>query len=211
MKIRIYILAAILIFSLPTQGMSHSGGTDIKGGHYNRKTGEYHYYNSGRSYNSSPHRPSIYDGSPQIERYTGNPEVAGILEIIEQRNRVEDKFPEVLILNISRTYHRKFCEFAKLGAREARLIKAVRENYRPCSKCNPQTLNDFPLLASAWDSLSARLPTKSNLSTIVTTSKKTLLALLDSLSQRLQRVRLVLLLVRKLVNISSRRTEMSVR
>ena len=28
---------------------THSGRTDANGGHYNRKTGEYHYHNSGRS------------------------------------------------------------------------------------------------------------------------------------------------------------------
>ena len=31
---------------------THSGRTDANGGHYNRKTGEYHYHNSGRSRSS---------------------------------------------------------------------------------------------------------------------------------------------------------------
>ena len=30
---------------------AHSGRTDRYGGHYNRKTGEYHYHNRGYSYN----------------------------------------------------------------------------------------------------------------------------------------------------------------
>ena len=47
----------LIFFSLVlTSGMlfydsahTHSGRTDANGGHYNRKTGEYHYHNSGRS------------------------------------------------------------------------------------------------------------------------------------------------------------------
>ena len=46
----------ILLSLVLTSGMlfydsahTHSGRTDANGGHYNRKTGEYHYHNSGRS------------------------------------------------------------------------------------------------------------------------------------------------------------------
>ena len=31
---------------------SHSGRTDSRGGHYNRKTGQYHYHNGGPSYST---------------------------------------------------------------------------------------------------------------------------------------------------------------
>ena len=37
------IICISLLFSLTTS-FSHSGGTDAKGGHYNRTTGEYHYH-----------------------------------------------------------------------------------------------------------------------------------------------------------------------
>lgn len=36
--------AATLFWS---QGWTHSGGLDANGGHYNRKTGEYHYHRGG--------------------------------------------------------------------------------------------------------------------------------------------------------------------
>lgn len=39
-----YVLLLVLIVVLPVVGFAHSGGTDANGGHYNRKTGEYHYH-----------------------------------------------------------------------------------------------------------------------------------------------------------------------
>ena len=45
------ILSLILISGVVfyDSAHTHSGRTDANGGHYNRKTGEYHYHNSGRS------------------------------------------------------------------------------------------------------------------------------------------------------------------
>ena len=45
------VLSLMLIFGvlLYDSAYTHSGRTDANGGHYNRKTGEYHYHNSGRS------------------------------------------------------------------------------------------------------------------------------------------------------------------
>lgn len=43
----------IILVSLPLVVLAHSGRTDKNGGHYNRKTGEYHYHNSGYSSNTS--------------------------------------------------------------------------------------------------------------------------------------------------------------
>lgn len=43
----------IILVSLPLVVFAHSGRTDKNGGHYNRKTGEYHYHNSGYSSNTS--------------------------------------------------------------------------------------------------------------------------------------------------------------
>lgn len=45
---------------------THSGRTDANGGHYNRKTGGYHYHNSGRSRT----RPSINQTIPRIDPST---------------------------------------------------------------------------------------------------------------------------------------------
>ena len=56
------ILSLVLISGmlLDDSAYTHSGRTDANGGHYNRKTGEYHYHNSGRSrsrLNTTPTTP----------------------------------------------------------------------------------------------------------------------------------------------------------
>lgn len=51
-KTRNILICLVLICSVLLYG--HPGRTDSKGGHYNRKTGEYHYHNSGTSSYSSP-------------------------------------------------------------------------------------------------------------------------------------------------------------
>lgn len=51
----------IILVSLPLIVFAHPGRTDKNGGHYNRKTGEYHYHNSGySSYSSSTTQQSSY-------------------------------------------------------------------------------------------------------------------------------------------------------
>lgn len=39
----------VLVVLIPVAGYSHPGRTDANGGHYNRKTGEYHYHSGGGS------------------------------------------------------------------------------------------------------------------------------------------------------------------
>ena len=56
------ILAVLLLFSTIFAydfGYTHPGRTDAHGGHYNRRTGEYHYHGGGRS------RPRV-DVSPAV-------------------------------------------------------------------------------------------------------------------------------------------------
>lgn len=50
------ITVLILLFFLSSFSFSHSGRTDSNGGHYNRKTGVYHYHNSGTKTSSSYNR-----------------------------------------------------------------------------------------------------------------------------------------------------------
>ncbi len=47
-KIFIVIIIIILILSC-TSALAHPGGLDSNGGHYNRKTGEYHYHNKDKA------------------------------------------------------------------------------------------------------------------------------------------------------------------
>ena len=43
---KILVILSFLLFSAVVT-YTHSGRTDSQGGHYNRKTGTYHYHNSG--------------------------------------------------------------------------------------------------------------------------------------------------------------------
>jgi alpha-amylase len=52
-KIITAIIFALLTFALSIEVFAHPGRTDSNGGHYNRKTGEYHYHNGGGSSSSS--------------------------------------------------------------------------------------------------------------------------------------------------------------
>ena len=55
-KVNFKVLAVILLISAVFAydfGDTHPGGTDAKGGHYDRKTGEYHYHDSGTRAQSS--------------------------------------------------------------------------------------------------------------------------------------------------------------
>ena len=41
------VLCFLVFIFIPVSGGTHSGGLDSNGGHYNRKTGEYHYHRGG--------------------------------------------------------------------------------------------------------------------------------------------------------------------
>jgi len=49
MKRIIVVCIVCIIICLPTFCYPHSGRTDSNGGHYNRKTGDYHYHSGGPS------------------------------------------------------------------------------------------------------------------------------------------------------------------
>lgn len=58
---KISLVILVVFLSLPLIVFAHPGRTDKNGGHYNRKTGEYHYHNSGySSYSSSNYQQSSY-------------------------------------------------------------------------------------------------------------------------------------------------------
>ena len=60
-------LMIILAVSMSLTAAAHPGKTDANGGHYNRKTGEYHYHNGGGSSSSSR---SSYT-APTAPKHTG--------------------------------------------------------------------------------------------------------------------------------------------
>ena len=54
-------MAVLLLISTSGTSHSHSGRTDANGGHYNRKTGTYHYHNSGKSSSVTETKPIKYN------------------------------------------------------------------------------------------------------------------------------------------------------
>jgi len=51
---KVLIIGLIILLGFLSYCFCHSGNTDSKGGHYNRKTGKYHYHH-GSSAHSHPH------------------------------------------------------------------------------------------------------------------------------------------------------------
>lgn len=60
------LLCIILAFGLCVSLMAHPGRTDANGGHFNRKTGEYHYHNGGPA---RPTLPPITGSQTQTRTY----------------------------------------------------------------------------------------------------------------------------------------------
>lgn len=63
-KIAAMVITMMLIIS--PNVFAHSGRTDANGGHFNRKTGEYHYHNGGSSGSSGDDYESSYTPSSKI-------------------------------------------------------------------------------------------------------------------------------------------------
>ncbi len=76
-----FIISTLIIVLCPIATISHSGRTDKYGGHNNRKTGGYHYHNSGKINYSKPIRETV---SEKVE-FTGIPYKK--IEIVDQKSK----------------------------------------------------------------------------------------------------------------------------
>lgn len=63
------LLLLFLIFLLPVVALAHSGGTDSKGGHYDRSTGQYHYHH-GYSAHQHPNGVCPYERKETVTKGT---------------------------------------------------------------------------------------------------------------------------------------------
>lgn len=57
------IILFLLFLFFPLNLYAHSGGTDARGGHYNRKTGQYHYHNKSKDIPTSPKTEGVRESS----------------------------------------------------------------------------------------------------------------------------------------------------
>lgn len=78
----LFLCLCVLMF-FPSSGGSHSGGLDSKGGHYNHKTGEYHYHRQ-----SAPEQQSTTPGKA-AEIYDRAPKSSYKSEIINSTSETE--------------------------------------------------------------------------------------------------------------------------
>src|SRR6185369_16175029 len=105
---RIILLVWLALGLLPSLSLSHPGRTDANGGHYNRKTGEYHYHNGGRA---STHKTAYLDSKQAPQSQT------------------------VYITRTGHKYHRDGCGYLK--SRIPVPLKEAKKVYSPCKVCNP--------------------------------------------------------------------------
>jgi hypothetical protein len=107
---RIILLVWLAFGLLPTVCLSHPGRTDANGGHYNRKTGEYHYHNGG---GTAPPRSTTSESSKDPQSQT------------------------VYVTRTGKKYHRDGC--VHLKSRIPISLKEAKARYAPCKVCMPPT------------------------------------------------------------------------
>lgn len=137
---------------------SHSGRTDSSGGHYNRKTGGYHYhgtpksststYSSTRS-NSGTQSSTVQGGAVQsseiaelvseMKRLRASVEAldAAVQKLVERSGVVStDTDFTVYITRTGKKYHRGSCSYLRYSKIPISLTDA-KQRYSPCSVCDP--------------------------------------------------------------------------
>lgn len=127
-KIRM-ILSLIVIFSLfiPSFGFTHSGRTDSNGGHYDRKTGGYHYHGGGNTKSVSPNQNG---GSTQTR------DADTLIQSQERNNQQNQIETTVYITRTGKKYHRDDCRYLKSKIPISKQ-DAVERGFTPCSVCSP--------------------------------------------------------------------------
>lgn len=64
------LVVCLLVLSINSSVFAHSGRTDANGGHWDRKTGTYHYHNGGSKSSSSTNKTSSYTTSSSSSKST---------------------------------------------------------------------------------------------------------------------------------------------
>ncbi|MDB2499329.1 YHYH domain-containing protein [bacterium] len=138
----------LLLLSLSQAVFSHSGRTDSKGGHWDRKAGTYHYHNQGTTPRTSvPNSPKAYSESFYQELYAkklgGRTEVTmpdgTRCDILTDTHAIEvdfaDKWAEAIgqSLNYAMQTGKKAGIVLKLKDRgDEKHLKRLREMARHC-------------------------------------------------------------------------------
>ena len=137
---------------------SHSGRTDSSGGHYNRKTGTYHYHGTPKSSTSTYSRTTPSSGAQNSTVQSSSVQSSEIAELANEMRRLRaavealdasvqklvtrageaspDTASTVYITRTGSKYHRDGCRYLRSSKIPIALPDAKRQ-YSPCSVCNP--------------------------------------------------------------------------
>lgn len=137
---------------------SHSGRTDSSGGHYNRKTGTYHYHGTPKSSTSIYSRTTPSSGTQSSTAQSSAVQSSEIAELASEMKKLRvsvealdvsvqklitkagvastDTDSTVYITRTGKKYHRDSCSYLRYSKIPISLTDAKR-GYSPCSVCNP--------------------------------------------------------------------------
>lgn len=137
---------------------SHSGRTDSSGGHYNRKTGGYHYHGTPKSSTSTHSRPTPSSGTQSSAVKSSGVQSREIAELASEMKRLRasvealdasvqnlvaragsvsaNTASTVYITRTGKKYHRSSCSYLRHSKISISLTDAKR-GYSPCSVCKP--------------------------------------------------------------------------
>jgi hypothetical protein len=107
-------LFALLVFAA-TALFSHSGGLDSNGGHWDRKSGTYHYHRS-PGYTPTTVAPTTTTTTP---------------------SNIQKKEIIVYITKTGSKYHVAGCQYLRSSMISISLGSAIAQGYSPCSVCKP--------------------------------------------------------------------------
>jgi len=105
----------ILLFLALALVFSHSGGLDSNGGHWDRKSGTYHYHRS-PGYTPTTVAPTTTTTTP---------------------SNIQKKEIIVYITKTGSKYHVAGCQYLKSSMISTSLESALVQGYTPCSVCKP--------------------------------------------------------------------------
>lgn len=129
-----YVSTLALSLLLCSSALSHPGGLDANGGHFNRKTGGYHYHGGGTR--SAPSAPATPRTSPRTEvRSEPRTKARAISETPDQDT--------VYVTKTGSKYHSAGCRHLRRSSIPMPLEEAAAR-YSPCSACDPPTLARTP-------------------------------------------------------------------
>ncbi len=151
------IVAVMLLFD-GGGVFSHSGRTDSSGGHYNRKTGGYHYHGTPKSSTSTYSRTTPSSGTQSSTIQSGGVQSREIAELASEMKRLRasvealdasvqklasragsasaDTASTVYITRTGKKYHRGSCSYLRYSKIPISLTDAKR-GYSPCAVCDP--------------------------------------------------------------------------